>query len=376
MKKRNICIVTLSISRSGLIPLSNFIDIFDAISDNLYLISVNDGYTYFRADNRVNSYGLIHKRGSNKLTRVINFIYSQFKISYFVVKLRKQTNILVFTIGGDCLLLPMIAAKLLGTKVILAFSGSSVETLRSANDRSFRILNVVSKITISLANKIILYSPNNIQEFGLVRYKYKIDIAPKHFLDFGKFKLKKKFDERDHIIGYIGRFSEEKGILNLVKAIPVVLAETSVKFVLIGDGQLRREIEDYIHLHKLESAVQLIGWVNHDDLPNYLNELRLIVLPSYTESLPNVMLEAMACGTPVLATPVGSIPDVITDIETGFIMKSNSPECIAKNVLRALKYPYINVIVKNQSKLVCQEFTFKSAVDRYNRMLSIFERYL
>ena len=176
----------------------------------------------------------------------------------------------------------------------------SVKTLKSANDGFFKILNVVSKLTILFSNRIIVYSPNNIQEFGLDKFEYKIYIASRHFLDFDKFKLKKKFNERDQLVGYIGRFSDEKGILNLVKAIPIVLADINVKFLLIGDGKLRKDIEDYIRLQKLESNVQITGWVNHDCLPDYLNNMKLVVLPSYTEGLPNIMLEAMACGSPVL----------------------------------------------------------------------------
>lgn len=58
------------------------------------------------------------------------------------------------------------------------------------------------------------------------------------------------------------------------------------------------------------------------------------VLPFYTKELSNIMLEAMACGTPLLATPVGAILDVIRDGETGFIMEDNSPECTARNVMQ------------------------------------------
>lgn len=61
-------------------------------------------------------------------------------------------------------------------------------------------------------------------------------------------------------------------------------------------------------------------------------------LSSYSEVFPNIMLGAMACGTPVLATPVGAIPYIIIDEETGFLMKDNSPECIKKSVIRTLNY--------------------------------------
>ncbi|HJH26821.1 MAG TPA: hypothetical protein C5S37_08640 [Methanophagales archaeon] len=77
----------------------------------------------------------------------------------------------------------------------------------------------------------------------------------------------------------------------------------------------------------------------------------------------------MACGTPVLATPVGAIPDVIKDGNTGFIMKDKSPECIAKNVMRALEHPNLERIVENARALVEREFTYEAAVERYRKIL-------
>lgn len=121
--------------------------------------------------------------------------------------------------------------------------------------------------------------------------------------------------------------------------------------------------------NNLNDKVKPAGWIPHDELPDYRNGLKLLVLPSYTEGLPNIMLEAMACGTPVLATSVGGIPDVIKDGETGFIMENNSPECIAENVMRVLNHPNLDKIVKNARKLVEKEFTYEAAVGRYRMIL-------
>ncbi len=143
-----------------------------------------------------------------------------------------------------------------------------------------------------------------------------------------------------------------------------------MEFLIVGDGRLRNEIENYLNENNITDRVKLTGWIPHDELPDYLNELKLVVLPSYTEGLPNLMLEAMACGTPVLATPVGAIPDVITDNETGFIMASNSPECIVKNVIRVLEHSNTEMIVENAKVLVEREFTYVAAVERYRRILA------
>ena len=132
---------------------------------------------------------------------------------------------------------------------------------------------------------------------------------------------------------------------------------------------MRDKIEKYLDENNLNDKVKLVGWIPHDELPDYLNGLELVVLPSYTEGLPNLMLEAMACGTPVLATPVGAIPDVIKDKKTGFIIDNNSPECIAKNVERALNHTSLDEIVKNARKLVEKEFTCEATVERYKKAL-------
>jgi glycosyltransferase involved in cell wall biosynthesis len=178
--------------------------------------------------------------------------------------------------------------------------------------------------------------------------------------------------DRKNIIGYIGRLSSEKGIMNFVKSMPYILDNCrETVFMVGGDGPLTKEIKEYINDNNLQSHVKIMGWIPHQELPEYLNDIKLLVLPSFTEGLPNIMLEAMACGTPVLTTPVGSIPDFIEDGETGFIMEDNSPKSLAQNVFRGLSHPNMDIIAKNARRLVEQEFSFEKAVESYKDIIAL-----
>ena len=90
----------------------------------------------------------------------------------------------------------------------------------------------------------------------------------------------------------------------------------------------------------------------------------------FEEGVPNIVLEAMACGTPVLATPVGGIPDVIKDGDTGFIMEDNSPECIATNTVRALSHPDLEAITAKARALVDEKYAYEVVVENYRKILT------
>jgi len=368
-------VFTGPISNSGLIPLSNLLDILQFFSNDIYLITGNTGYTFFKDKNMIHTYGFRHEKGKNAFTRILKFLYAQLKISIDLARTVKNVNIWFFFIGGDTAIFPMLVTKLFRKKVILVFAGSSIQSLKFSNDNLFKLLKILSNVNCTFSKKIIVYSENLIKDMGLEKYGDRISIAPKHFLDFEKLKAKIKFDKRTNLVGYIGRLSKEKGSLNFVEAIPKIAREKNmVKFLIGGDGSLKEKIEVYLEENYLKDKVRLVGWIPHDGISEYLNKLRLIVLPSYTEGLPNIMLEAMACGTPVLATSVGSIPDVITDGETGFIMGDNSPECIAENVVRALNHPNLDEIANKAREFVKKEFTYEAAVERYKKIIDDIKR--
>ena len=367
---QNIGIITFPISEAGNIPLSNLVDIVCSLSEDLYLITGNEGYKFFREDRRIHTYEIEHGKGTNIFTRSLRYIYTQLRISCKLAEVTRNVDLWIFFIGGEGLLLPMLIAKLLRKNVVIVSAGSGFKVARAQKDPLARVSALLQAINYHLVDQIILYSERLVEEHGLQKYKRKISIAPKHFLDFDTFKSKRGFNERANLVGYIGALSKAKGIPNLLEAIPKVLEkENRIDFLIGGDGQFRDKIEQFLGEQNLNNKAKFVGWIPHDELPNYLNELKLLVLPSYTEGLPNIMLEAIACGTPVLATPVGAIPDVIKDGETGFIMEDNSPECIAQNIIRALNHPNLDQIAKAARKLVEKEYTYEAAVERYRGIL-------
>jgi glycosyltransferase involved in cell wall biosynthesis len=94
--------------------------------------------------------------------------------------------------------------------------------------------------------------------------------------------------------------------------------------------------------------------------------MRLVVIPSKSEGLPNVLLEAISCGTPVLATPVGGIPDVIQDNVTGFLLPTLEKEEIAKKVLKALSdKDILKTVAQNAKSLLVEKYSFEASVSSF-----------
>jgi glycosyltransferase involved in cell wall biosynthesis len=373
MNKRhqNIGIITKPISKAGFGPLSNLVDVLCHLSRSLYVITGMDGMNLLKKKYpRVYIVGIPYNYRSNIYIRTLNHIFMQLRISFKLIRLAKSVDIWIFFLDSHALLLPVVTAKLMRKKIIFVLTASLSKSALLTGDTLANVLVRSEAINYKLSTCIILYSKNLIKEWNLEKYKNKIYIAHRHFLDFENFKIRKNLEERENLVGYIGRLSEVKGVLNFIEAIPEILKERSeIKFLIGGEGQLRDEIENYLDAENLNNKVELTGWIPHDELPDYFDVLKLVVLPSYTEGLPNIMLEAMACGTPVLASAVGVIPDVIKDEENGFIMENNSPKCIAENVINALGYTDLEGIVKNARELVEQEFTYDAAVEGYRGIL-------
>ena len=370
MGKQKIGIVTFPLEKASVSPLYNISHIFSCLTDDIYVITGNAGIDAAQKLESMSFKIINHNTGSSTITRIFNYAKTQLTLTSSMLKLSKNVDTWVFPICGESLLPCMILAKLQQKPVIMLLPSSTKSIMTCQSDPLNLIILLFTKINYLLSTKIILYSPELITEWNLEKYRQKILIAYHHFLDLNTFSATIPLTDRPALIGYIGRLSAEKGIENFAQALPAILHDHQNFHANIGgDGPLKEEIKVILEEDNLTTRVSLLGWISHDDLPKYLNKFRLLVLPSYTEGLPNIMLEAMACGTPVLATPVGAIPDVIIDGKTGFIMENNSPECIAENVKRALSSPELERIAERGRQFVRGNYTLEHVMDRWNEVL-------
>ena len=368
--KYNICVVTLPfVDPVGEVILANFIDILEPLSNDLFAIT---GKFPDRLNKKIH---VIRIKSDDKkeltLVRVIKCIFKQLKTTLNLIKISKNVDIVIFYIGTRIDLLPVLFSKLLGKKTVMAATGLSSKHAKISSGRLFgmdqiifpHIFRMLENINFHLADQVAVESEIAIDLLGLNKYRKKISINGAMYMDIDNFKITKDLKDKTNLIGYVGRLSPEKGVINFAKAIPSLLKERDdLEFLIGGNGPLFEEIKNELKNNGSYDKAELAGWIPHDELPDYLNELKLIILPSYSEGLPGIVQEGMACGAVVLATPVGGVPDLIKDGETGFILEDNSPECIAKNVIRALENPNLDRIVKNTRKLIEEEYSYEVMV--------------
>jgi glycosyltransferase involved in cell wall biosynthesis len=176
---------------------------------------------------------------------------------------------------------------------------------------------------------------------------------------------------RTFLIGAAGRFSPEKGFDVLVRAAERVLREhTSAGFVLFGDGPERARLQQRINATGLGQHFILAGF--RADLDRFLPHFDLLVLPSYTEGMPNIVLEAFAAGVPVVATAVGGTPEVVDDGVSGYLVPPGDAETMAKSIGEALENADLLPELGRNGRLCVQErFGFANQAEQYR---DLFER--
>lgn len=138
----------------------------------------------------------------------------------------------------------------------------------------------------------------------------------------------------------VGRLCEQKGQLLLLEAARQLAAQSiDFELVLAGDGEMRQQIEALIARHGLQQRVRITGWISSAQVREEILAARALVLPSFAEGLPVVIMEAMALRRPVLTTYVAGIPELVRPGENGWLFPAGAVDELAEAMADCLCQP-------------------------------------
>ncbi|MCG3138883.1 MAG: D-inositol-3-phosphate glycosyltransferase [Phycisphaerae bacterium] len=174
-----------------------------------------------------------------------------------------------------------------------------------------------------------------------------------------------KLNDRDHLLLWVGRLDPIKGLNDLLRALHILIQHHSCHLLLAGDGPERDPLHQLaVHLG-LEQSVTFLGV--RQDIARLMKSADLFVFPSYTEGLPNALLEAQAAELPIVCTAVSGNLDVVPDEEHGWLVPPAQPEKLAQALQSA---------VTNQTKHVQKTLRSKARLRSYYSFNSMIDKYI
>jgi glycosyltransferase involved in cell wall biosynthesis len=163
------------------------------------------------------------------------------------------------------------------------------------------------------------------------------------------------YGKDDTVLVTTSRLVEKNAVGDVVEALQYL--PENVKFLIIGTGALEENLKLKTKNFKLEERVKFAGFISHEKLPPFLWASDIFIRPSLSEGMGNSFIEAMAAGLPVIATPVGGIPDFLKDGETGLFCEVRNPKSIAQKVEKLLKdFESRDYIVHTAQKMVTEKY--------------------
>ena len=256
-------------------------------------------------------------------------------------------------------------SKLFRKKIFLHYLGAFDLYYNFRNSfEKYIIRNVLKKV-----DRIALLSERVKKIVGKFIPKDRLSVLPSsvRISDFlnEKEKLEILSNNRINILFVGGGDPFRKGLMDVIKSIPLVVEEyDNVSFILTG-GENVSKVQPECEEMGIIKYVNFWGWIKEEEKIKLYNSVDMLLLPSYNEGLPYVIIEALAAGIPIISTPVGGIPEVVEDGKNGFIIDFGDYNALAKRILYLLQNEEKREIININNRTKAKEiYSLKSLVNR------------
>ncbi len=169
----------------------------------------------------------------------------------------------------------------------------------------------------------------------------------------------------------VGRFCEQKGQLLLLQAFKeLTMQHKTAKLIMVGDGPLKPQIQDYLQQHGLSNNVELTGSLDGQQIREKISQARAFVLPSFAEGLPVVIMEAFALARPVISSYIAGIPELIKPGENGWLVPASSVEDLVMALNQVIDLPTdtLNKMGRQGRQKVIEQHSVDKEADKMQKL--------
>lgn len=176
------------------------------------------------------------------------------------------------------------------------------------------------------------------------------------------------FNKHDHyLIGCVGRLTEQKGYPYIFQAIPDILKHIPNCLVQIaGDGELKEELLSLVNCLGISDHVEFLGL--RENVPLLMHQWNIFVLPSLWEGLPTVVMEAMVCELPVIATNIPGTNELVVDNETGILVTERDSKSLAQAILEVSSNSELRARLVSNARIHVNKFSINNIANQYYRL--------
>jgi len=254
----------------------------------------------------------------------------------------------------------VLLKPMLRNKVVVSVHGADVYTLNGSGMRK------IKRFVLSRADAVITNSSGTLAACQAI-YERDYHVIPLG-VDASAFTVTKRTKHTGFELLFVGRLTEAKGLRYLLEAVKEL---RDVHLTIVGDGDLRQELEAYGKKHQLESKVTFTGGVPHNELPAYFAKADVFVGPSievasgWQEAFGLVFAEASAAGVPVVATDTGGIKDIVKDGVNGLLVPEKDSSALAKAITKLQQDATLRHKLAAGGPGVADQFTWPKVTEKY-----------
>ena len=300
-------------------------------------------------------------KGKFDIEGVVKFFNVIAQMIFQMTRLRPSTTYLLLSqnrVGFLRDTVYIIIAKILCDDVVVHLRGSNFRNFYDSSPfwLKFVIRNILEAVSI-----LIVQDKRIIEQLKGLIDKKRIQVVP-NLIDMRKVDAAEPENKKENVVLFVGHLSYAKGFYDFLCTIPGVVEECKdVKFWFLGERideeknimvtQDSQKIKQANEIwDKYSSHIKYFGSLPNNKILSMMKSASLLVLPSYSEGFPMAVLEAMACGIPVVTTDVGALASLVKEDVNGYLIKPGDTEALSEKVIKILKDKDLQIKIGNNNK--------------------------